>query len=89
MFDNRCEVEPVEKCESIPAIGSLMLDSVKMLCDLCGILTSIEQMVFGKANGMDNTRENAPESLQDRARMTCETALRCIEKAKHIHEGML
>ena len=89
MFDNRCEIEPIEKCEPVPAIGSLMLDSVKMLYDLNGVLTNIEQMVFGKANGLDGTREKAPESLQERARMTCDIALNCIEKAKHIHEGML
>lgn len=86
MFDTCREEEVLERRDVTP-IGSLMMDSVKMLCDLCLVLNSIEQIVFGKSNDRTDKPE-VPESLQNRAKMSCDIALTCIEKAKHIFEGL-
>lgn len=86
MFDTCCEEVQMEKRDVAP-MGSLMMDSVKMLCDLCQILNSIETIVFGKTDHMTDKPE-VPECLQNRARMSCDLALTCIGKAKHIFEGL-
>lgn len=86
MFDVCCEEKPIEKREEAP-MGSLMMDSVKMMFDLCLVLNSIEQIVFGK-NDHVSDKPDVPECLQNRAKMTCDLALTCIGKAKHIFEGL-
>ena len=86
MFDTCREEEVLERRDVTP-MGSLMMDSVKMLCDLCMTLNSIEQIVFGKNDHIAD-RAEVPESLQMRAKMSCDIALTCIEKAKRIFEGL-
>ena len=86
MFDACCEQESIEK-RDVVAMGSLMTDLAKMLFDLCMVLNSTEQVLFGKNDHMTD-RPEVPESLQDRVRMTCDIALTCIGKAKHIFEGL-
>ena len=86
MFDT-CREEAVEPRKEMP-IGSLMVDSCKMLCDLCVILNSIEQAVFGKSDPVSEKPE-VPQSLQDRVIMNCDLALTCIGKAKRINESLM
>lgn len=87
MYDTCKEEICLEKCADVH-VGSLMMDSVKMLFDLCGCLNSIEQIVFGRNDNIPE-KPDVPESLHNRARMNCDLALACIEKANHIHDGLM
>lgn len=86
MFDTCRAEEPVNPREA--PIGSLMMDSVKMLLDLCLVLNNIEQVVFGKNDHVSDKPE-VPESLQNKVRMNCDLILTCMNKARRIHEGLM
>ena len=86
MFDTCRAEEPVNTREA--PIGSLMMDSVKMLFDLCLVLNNIEQVVFGKNDHISDKPE-VPESLQNKVRMNCDLILTCMDKARRIHEGLM